>query len=316
MLRLVLLVCLLALASACGGGSGAGQAPAVVETAEVAAETAPGALPGWMEPLLAEAGPEVALVFSTSDYGAGENRVGFLIVRDDGGLVQAPDATVYVALEGSADPVESAAVLEPVGPHVDPPGSPPHDHLDATDIYVARLDLPEPGRYWMVVQPAGADIQAVGTLDVRGRTLSPPVGSQAIASDNPTLDDAPAEEITTASPPDIELLRYSIADSLAAKTPFVVVFATPKFCQSRTCGPTVEVVEEVRREIGSSVRFIHVEIYDGNDPEKGPNRWVKEWNLPSEPFTFLVDRDGVIRAKFEGSVSAAELEAAVREHLL
>ena len=316
MRRLSLPACLLVLVSACGGGDGGvGQPPAVVETVE-AAETAPGALPDWMEPLLAQAGPEVALVFSTSDYGAGENRIGFLVVRDDGELVQAPDATVYVAPEGSADPVEVAATLEPIGPHVDPPGAPPHDHLDVTDIYVAHLELPEPGRYWVAVQPSGAEIQAVGTLDVRDRTLSPPVGSQAIASNNPTLDGAPAEEITTASPPDTELLRYSIADSLAAKAPFVVVFATPKFCQSRTCGPTVEVVDAVRREIGPRVRFIHVEIYEDNDPQKGLNRWVEEWNLPSEPFTFLVDRHGVIRAKFEGSVSAAELEAAVREHLL
>jgi hypothetical protein len=223
---------------------------------------------------------------------------------------------VHVALEGSSEPVKTVATLQPVGPHVDPPGSPPHDHLDATDIYVVQLDVPESGRYWVVVQPAGARIQAIGTLDVRERTLSPPVGAQAISSDNPTLADAPAEEITTASPPDIELLRYSIGDSLAAKTPFVVVFATPKFCQSRTCGPTVEVVDEVRQEIGPLVRFIHVEIYEDNDPQKGPNRWVEEWNLPSEPFTFVVDRDGVIRAKFEGSVSAGELEAAVREHLL
>jgi len=312
-----LLSCILVLAAACGGGDGgSAQAPVVVETIETTAESAPGALPGWTAPLLAETGPEVSIVFSTSDYGPGENRIGFLVVTGDGELVQSPDATVYFALEGSSKPAQTAARLEPVGPHVDPPGAPPHDHLDATDLFVAQLDLAESGRYWMVVQPEGAEIQAVGTLDVRDRTLSAPVGTRAVASDNPTLDDAPAGEITTASPPDRELLRYSIADSLAAKVPFVVVFATPKFCQSRTCGPTVEVVDAVRQEIGPAVRFIHVEIYEGNDPQKGPNRWVQEWNLPSEPFTFLVDGSGVIRAKFEGSVSVGELEAAVRKHLL
>jgi glutathione peroxidase-family protein len=63
------------------------------------------------------------------------------------------------------------------------------------------------------------------------------------------------------------------------------------------------------------VRFIHVEIYEGNQPPE-LNRWVKEWKLPTEPWVFLVGRDGRIKARFEGSVSAAELEAAVRARLL
>jgi len=92
----------------------------------------------------------------------------------------------------------------------------------------------------------------------------------------------------------------------------VAVFATPKFCESRTCGPVVDVVDAVRKRFaGKGVRFIHVEIYRGNDPQNGLNRWVREWRLPSEPWT-SVGRDGRIKAKFEGSVSAGELAAAVR----
>jgi hypothetical protein len=93
----------------------------------------------------------------------------------------------------------------------------------------------------------------------------------------------------------------------------VVVFATPKFCESRTCGPVVDVVDSVRtRFAGKGIRFIHVEIYRGNNPQNGLNRWVREWRLPSEPWTFVVGRDGRIKAKFEGSVSSGELTAAVR----
>ena len=63
------------------------------------------------------------------------------------------------------------------------------------------------------------------------------------------------------------------------------------------------------------MRFIHVEIYKDNQPPE-TNRWVKEWKLPTEPWTFLVGRDGRIKARFEGSVSAAELETAVRRYLI
>ena len=117
-------------------------------------------------------------------------------------------------------------------------------------------------------------------------------------------------------PPDRALLRYSVAGSLAAHKPFVVTFATPRYCTSRTCGPVVDVVEYVRRRLGRrGVRFIHVEVYDRNVPARGYNRWMKQWNLHNEPWTFLVGADGMIKAKFMGSVSAGELEAAVRRFL-
>ena len=117
-------------------------------------------------------------------------------------------------------------------------------------------------------------------------------------------------------PPDRALLRYSVAGSLAAHVPFVVTFATPRWCQSRLCGPVVDVVDYVRRHSGATpVRFIHVEVYKDNNPGLGFNRWFKEWHLPTEPWTFLVGRDGRIKARFEGSVSVAELAAAVRRSL-
>ena len=316
MRRSVLLAVLLAAFAGCGGGAGEPQTAANAGQTVASASVAQGSLPAWTQPYLAAQGPEVALVFSTSDYGAGENRIGFLFVRSDGSLVQAPKADVYVGPDGPGEPVRVVASLEPVGPHSHPGVAESHDHADATDLYVAYVPTPSAGRYWVVVQPEGKAIQGVGTLEVRGETLTPPVGSEAIASDNPTLADVPAAQITTASPPDAGLLQYSIADSIKAHVPFVVVFATPKYCESRTCGPTVEVVDKIRRKIGSSVRFIHVEIYEDNDPKKGPNSWVAAWRLPTEPWVFLVDRSGLIRAKFEGSVDVRELEAAVRKYLL
>ena len=99
--------------------------------------------------------------------------------------------------------------------------------------------------------------------------------------------------------------------------PFVVTFATPAYCTSRTCGPVVDVVSAVRkRDAGSNVRFIHVEIYEDNDPAKGENQWFKEWHLPSEPWVFLVGPDGKMRERFEGTVSVRELDAAVERHLV
>src|SRR6185503_12380424 len=142
-------------------------------------------------------------------------------------------------------------------------------------------------------------------------TTAPDVGANAIPSKTPTLADSTLEQLSTSNVPDKELYRSSVSAALAAKKPFVLAFATPKYCTSRTCGPVVDVVSAVRRKHeGDGIRFIHVEIYQDNDPTKGENRWVKEWKLPSEPWVFLVGSDGTIKTRFEGTVSVDELDAA------
>jgi hypothetical protein len=66
---------------------------------------------------------------------------------------------------------------------------------------------------------------------------------------------------------------------------------------------------------GEEVRFIHVEVFEDNDPAKGFNRWMKQWKLQTEPWTFLVGADGRIVERYEGAVSVDELEQAVRDEL-
>lgn len=308
-MRLALVAAVALLLAACGGGAGGGSTSSP--------ETTAGAqLPDWVKSALGEKnGPDVAATMGSSDFAVGENRMVFLVVRGNGALVQTPTATVrYAAADGQ--PRTAKAVLESLGAQEQGGGQEQPGQFDVTQVYVAHLETPKEGRYWFVADPAGESIQAVGTLDVAARSGTPPIGSEAPASDNPTLADGPAKEITTADPPDTELLRHSIADSLEAHAPFVAVFATPEFCVSRVCGPTVEVVQKVAHEFaGSGIRFIHVEIYTDNDPKKGYNKWVREWRLPTEPWVFLVDASGKIRGKFEGAVSVGELERAVREDL-
>jgi hypothetical protein len=312
-MRIAVLAAVVVLLAACGGNGGP-------EESQGSPATQKGAqLPDWVKQELgSKAGPDVAATMGSADFAVGDNRVVFLVVRGNGALVQSPTATVSYATDGG-EPRTAKAVLQPLGAH-EHSGSEEtesHDHLDVTDVYVAHVQAPTAGRYWFVVDPEGEKIQAVGTLDVKDHSATPAVGDKAPDSDNPTLADAPAKDITTAHPPDKELLGYSIADSVQAHAPFVAVFATPEFCVSRVCGPTVEVVQRVAQKFSADgIRFIHVEIYTDNDPKKGFNRWVREWNLPTEPWVFVVDSTGTIRAKFEGAVSVDELEQAVRTELL
>ena len=268
-----------------------------------AASTASGGPPpGSLEALWKRPGADVALVMGTSDYAPGLVRVSFLVLTDQARPVERPTARVWVSLALDQAPfLTGTARLEDVG--------------EGQRIYVAELDIPDSGTYFLLAEPVGGTrIQGVGNVVVEERTKSPAVGARAFPSKTPTLADAPAAELTTSNPPDTELLRVSVADALEQKEPFVLVFATPKYCASRTCGPVVDVVDAVRRRI-PDVHFIHVEIFEENNPALGTNRWVREWKLPTEPWVFLVGPEGRIEAKFEGAVSERELEAAVRRFL-
>ena len=276
------------------------------------AKPAPPTLAG----LLARPGPDVALLFGTSDYAPGTIRVSFLVVRNDGKPVNRPRARVWLGVGPEARPfAEAVARLEATTPH----GATAADD-EVSSIYVVKLRVPRAGTYRIVAEPVGGEpIQGFQNLVVSARTAAPAVGAKAIPSRTPTLADArgDASKLTTRVPPDRALLRYSVRDSLRARRPFVLVFATPKWCSSRTCGPVVDVVDAVRRRYErSGIRFIHVEIYKDNKPSLGPNAWAREWHLPSEPFVFLVGRDGRIKARFEGSLSEAELAAAVEQTLV
>jgi hypothetical protein len=293
-LRLAVLPLVLALAAGCGGSGGSGDT-----------------VGGSLESLWKRPGEDVGLIQGTSDYSPGDVRVSFLVVAGDGRLIERPRARVWLARTRESKPVlETTATLEPVGAEGSEAAA-----GDVRYLFVTTLHVPAPGTWWFVAEPIGGyRIQGIGTLQVRKRTASPAVGDPAPASRTPTLASAGGDlaALSTATKPDPELYETSVADALAAHEPFVVVFATPKFCQSRACGPVVDVVDELRREFGDrGVRFIHVEVYRDNDPAKGVNRWMREWRLPTEPWVFVVGRDGRIAAKFEGSASAEELRAAI-----
>ena len=281
------------IAAGCGGSSSAKEEPEA-QTLEAL----------WRAP-----GEDVAIVPGSADFGPGQVRFTFLVVDGQSRLVSRPTAKIWLARGLKSVPfAQTTARSEPIGVSGSEPG-------EAEAVFVANLQLDEPGTYWLLAEPVGGrKIQAVGNVVVKEKTAAPDVGARAIPSKTPTLRTSTLEQLTTSTKPDRKLYESSVAEALAAKSSFAVVFATPKYCASGTCGPVVEVVSDVRREHAEDgTRFIHVEIYEDNDPTKGENRWVKEWNLPSEPWVFAVGADGKIRDRFEGTVSVRELDSAVGE---
>ena len=185
----------------------------------------------------------------------------------------------------------------------------------ALAVYTTSIDFPSAGE-WRVAAllKDGNDFTAtlLPSAVVGQFSGVPKVGEKAPLIHTPTREDTPdISEITTRLPPDTQN-EADFADVLG-KEPIVLLFATPQFCQSRVCGPVVDVAEQVKESYGDKAAFIHMEIYNDNDPSKGVRPQVRAYNLPSEPWLFVIDRGGVVRTAIEGAFGVAELEKAVKE---
>jgi hypothetical protein len=141
----------------------------------------------------------------------------------------------------------------------------------------------------------------------------PKVGEKAPLIHTPTPADAGGDlsKITTRVPPDTQN-RVDYAEALG-REPILLLFATPQFCQSRVCGPVVDVAEQVKDQYGDRAAFIHMEIYKDNDPSKGVRPQVRAFHLPSEPWLFAIDRQGVIRAEIEGAFGVDRMTRVVKD---
>ena len=187
----------------------------------------------------------------------------------------------------------------------------------AKSVYVADVRFRRAGKQ-VVTALARLDGRLVVTnsysVDVSaGRGGGPPgVGDRAIRVHTPTLASVggDAAKIDTRRPAAKDLLQNDLAGVLG-KRPVVITFATPLLCQSRVCGPVVDVVEQVKAHSPKDIAFIHQEIYRDNRVDKGVTPQVAAWRLPSEPWTFVIDRSGRIVTRFEGAFSPGELQRAV-----
>lgn len=268
-------------------------------------------------------------MITTSELVVGPNRFAFGLLKD-GSLLAAGDVAlrVYDIREQEAQLVAvTPAVYHPLELidqgrqiHVHPDGT-RHAHDTATDvhgIYVAQLTLERPGPWGLeiVVRRANGAVEAARlSVNALPQPRSPMPGTPAPRSRNLVAGDvSDLRQIDSSEPPDGRLHQTVIADAIRDGRPQVIVFATPKYCTSRVCGPVLDVVRTLIPAYGRRVAFVHQEIWQpGGMQTLTPT--VEEWNLRSEPWTFVVDGDGMIRARFEGLTTRRELEAILRQML-
>jgi hypothetical protein len=302
----------------CGGDDG-DPAP----TGEAAAPDAtefPAADGRTLEQIAADEGTESDLVVAPSSqvFDVGENRLGFGVFTVDREAVSDAEMAIYAArpnkpaigpFPASVESLDVDAAFRSRSTSTDPDA--------AKSIYTANVDLEGKGEWRLlalVKQPDGSFTYTPIPSAVVGRGAKVPApGDPAPMIDTLTAADVGGDltKIDTRQPPST-MHDDNFADVVGTE-PVVLLFATPALCSSRVCGPVVDIAEQVKSERGDEAAFIMQEIYKDNQVDKGLREQVKAYNLPSEPWLFVLDSDGKISTAIEGAFSEGELNAALDE---
>jgi hypothetical protein len=263
-----------------------------------------------------QAGPQARL--GTSEYTPGENRLAFGLIGQDNRFLYGKTA-VYLAptpqskAEGPFPAPASSLIVDP--PFRSRGGASESGAIAA--IYAARVRLRRPGTYAVlaVTKSSQGILGAPTTIEVARSTRIPEVGEKAPVVSTETLASAggDVEAIDTRVPPS-DMHEADFAD-VVGKRPVALLFATPRLCQTRVCGPVTDIALQLKKKYGEDVEFIHQEVYVDNDIRKGFRPPLRRFGLRSEPWLFTIDRKGRVTARLEGSFGIEEFERAVRAAL-
>jgi hypothetical protein len=189
------------------------------------------------------------------------------------------------------------------------------DPYVASVIYSAQLTLGA-GEYRpgiLIKEKGGMGWKLLPSIKVGEYAKIPRPGDKAPLIETPTAKSVGGDlsKLTTRIPPDTQN-KVNYAEVLG-KEPILLLFATPKFCQSRVCGPVVDVAQQAQHEFEGKANFIHMEIYNENDPSQGVRPQVRQFHLPSEPWLFAINREGIVSAAIEGAFGTKLMDKTVEK---
>ena len=184
--------------------------------------------------------------------------------------------------------------------------------------WVAYPTLPNPGFWGITAEVVLADGRSVTSqfiVEAKAESSAVAVGDPAPLSQNRTLATEPdINKLSSGPDPDPAFYQLTVAEAVASDKPTVVGFITPGLCETRWCAPVLNSVATVRDDVGEAANFIHIEVYEDFQaltyvPE------MAEWGLETEPYLFVLDKEGRVTASLAGPVSPRELSQALAEVL-
>jgi hypothetical protein len=248
-------------------------------------------------------------VLATSEIVTGPNRIALGLLQNNVPIKDADQTKVqvrYYKLSGDQGTLVGTEEARYYGEGLGERGAfIVHPTFDSAGPWGLEVEAQRPG------QPAEThrlDINVAAEGD------APMVGQPAPRSKTPTASQvADLTTISSDTEPDPRLYQLSVEQAVTSRKPSLIMFATPGYCQTAVCGPGVDVLAKLVDTFGDKINAVHVEVYRLPYDAGKTVPAMSEWGLRTEPWLFLVDKNGLIAGRYEGGITMAELEPAVAQ---
>jgi hypothetical protein len=254
------------------------------------------------------------------DYVAGvDNYVVFFLQHGGANGARIFGAGARMWITPAADP---SARLTPTGPipspwfgYAHPDGPPPLPQ----GLNAVQLNFSKPG-FWTLVAETTTGARLIGTtyiqVKAKGHSDTRIPGDAAIPSVTPTAaNNEGVSPICTRKPP-CDMHQITLKDAISNGKPTAFFVGTPEFCQSRNCGPSLDELIAVETNLRGRANFVHAEVYLNDQTQtieqQIPSPTFQAWGFQSEPWLFVIDRNGIVASRFEGGFTASQAQAALQ----
>ena len=258
----------------------------------------------------------IQILLASTDISVGSNRIVFGLMDSSEGLLRDVDievSTFYLSEKGPSEPVETMDATYRQWPSSN------------TGVYTITADFEIPGEWGLAMKIVGSKPQpsfSSVAIQVAEFSNTPSVGSIAPPSINKTIDKVVSiDQLTSDLNPDPDLYKITVSEAIHSSIPSLVIFATPAFCSTSTCGPQVQVLKMLKDMYAHRANFIHIEVWDnpheidGNIANGKLSPILDEWGIQTEPWSFVLDSYGIVSSKFEGFATEQELSEALKTTL-
>jgi len=134
-------------------------------------------------------------------------------------------------------------------------------------------------------------------------------GQKAPSLPTKTLADADGNfsKVTTYRQPDPRMYQYSVDKALLTGKPIILEFATPGHCTN--CDEQLQMLKAIADKYQDQMIVIHIDQY------ANPQAY-RAYNVMGDPWTFIIDKNGIVRFESAGRMLLGELDAAIKRTLL
>lgn len=243
------------------------------------------------------------------------------VIPADPQLIAGADQRITVGVLQEAEPLTAKKIQLTFGRTLERLGAPVTAELHSAGIekrpyYRAEFRFEGSGQWWVQASSGGKSGSSPLTVINPEDAQTPLPGQSLISVATPTTANPRGVDPICTRNPQCPFHEVSLDAALNENRPLAVLFATPALCQSRVCGPVLDILMAEAPAYANDVRFIHVEVYKNLQAQfrvEDLTEGMRAFHLTFEPILYLAGADGIVQKRLGGPFDRTEASAALAQ---